>query len=631
MNYNRKYSLFHLKNYKDKHRQKYSAYSGETSNTVSNNTTVSNNSSCKSHGEQLNQVKSLTYANSSNPKKQIRPTKSLTNSLIKVIPNKEKTKRVLSQALSYTLPQNLVEKMFTPKEKLKLSSSVRKIISFAYRRKLIENRKWCCLIFSLALSFGLVANLALAYYETQNFDVETNDINTSDNPHLTRAILGIKITTTITTIFSVILSLYYHWNELQLYKFDNNLSYNTMVLSFDQPGYFVLVVVEILAILVHPLYVKDNGTNFYKTESLYFLMLLRIPLIFRYFIAINRLFYSAKVQTVANLNRFSIGKMSYENVRLIVRTNLEQRPVKILVVGVLTNWFSVAYLLFLAETRYNLNPKNIENLSGITNYLDSLWVAPVTFTTIGYGDFSPKSYWGRSFMIYLGLLGAICTSMLVAIMSDNLTMNRHEKMMYSTLNKSDRENELKHKAAILLQRIVRQKIRNKKTVIERPISFIQESIDIEKRRSILSIQDPNEITNQNHSKISEKRIPATVKNVNFKEALEIHHGDAGNSSSSNSGGTSNEQNSNNSSSDDIGIKAKGYCPVIYSKQVLEAIVDFSKIRRKIKFRENQDATRMVDLQISYNRLNDRVKIMENKLGSVENNLTEVLRILKKEN
>lgn len=341
-------------------------------------------------------------------------------------------------------------------------------------------------------------------------------------------------------------------------------------------------------------------------------MLLRIPYSLRIIIASNSFFHSAKVQTVANLNRFSIGKMSFENVRLIIRSSLTIRPVQILSLTVVCNWVIVAYLILLSELRYNLVPTYSDNLSAVLEYRDAVWLAPITFTTIGYGDFYPKSNFGRFFCIYLGLLGAMSTSMLIAILSENLTMNKRERMMYSTLNKNELCSQLQVKAAVVLQRLVRQTLLDKKKTIKRPNA---DELKLIAQNSIL----------ENRKDLSAKKRPSkTLKNFSFVASEEEDFGRP----TSLDGQATNTHSRNSKIShcyDEIAnmnpnTKAKGYCPIVYSTNILEAISDFSHLRRKLIFAEFSESMSnehiIMDLYEDVSKVNQKIDKIETRLEQI---------------
>ena len=62
-----------------------------------------------------------------------------------------------------------------------------------------------------------------------------------------------------------------------------------------------------------------------------------------------------------------------------------------------------------------------------------IWMVPITFTTIGYGDVYPKSMFGRIFAIWVGGSGIILSAVLVGLTTDKLTMTRREKLINKVL------------------------------------------------------------------------------------------------------------------------------------------------------------------------------------------------------
>lgn len=101
------------------------------------------------------------------------------------------------------------------------------------------------------LLYGVIAALALAYYELKYYDQTLDNIDTDTIQNI---VITIKASISFTTILSIALSLYYHHNELELFKFDNTLSCNKIWLFFHNQTQVAMIVLEILIILVHPLY-----------------------------------------------------------------------------------------------------------------------------------------------------------------------------------------------------------------------------------------------------------------------------------------------------------------------------------------------------------------------------------------
>lgn len=147
-------------------------------------------------------------------------------------------------------------------------------------------------------------------------------------------------------------------------------------------SYKIFILAEICIVSIHPIWIVGKDLNFIEYNYLYFLMLARLLYIFRIFIVNSRVFYSTKVETVASLNKISTGQLTYENIRLIVRSTMERYAGKVMMYVMCLNWVVVAWLIHLTESQYN-----IENNSskGVSKFIDALWLVPITFTTIGAG------------------------------------------------------------------------------------------------------------------------------------------------------------------------------------------------------------------------------------------------------
>ena len=128
---------------------------------------------------------------------------------------------------------------------------------------------------------------------------------------------------------------------------------------------------------------------------------------------------------------------------------------------VMINWLFVAWMIRLAEAQWNYKNGSTD---GVSAFLDTLWLVPITFTTIGYGDFYPRSYIGRLWCIWLALLGCVATAILVNIMTDTLGMTRRERLLFRVLNNDNLRNSLKEKAAIVLQRTWRAHKKGKRVL-----------------------------------------------------------------------------------------------------------------------------------------------------------------------
>ncbi|CAF1334374.1 unnamed protein product, partial [Rotaria sp. Silwood1] len=63
--------------------------------------------------------------------------------------------------------------------------------------------------------------------------------------------------------------------------------------------------------------------------------------------------------------------------------------------------------------------------------LNAMWCFIITFTTIGYGDFVPSTYCGRTIAAIIGLFGILASALLIAVLTQKLLLNRWEKYVHN--------------------------------------------------------------------------------------------------------------------------------------------------------------------------------------------------------
>lgn len=185
-----------------------------------------------------------------------------------------------------------------------------------------------------------------------------------------------RSTISISTFFTVFWTLVYHRYETQIHKFDNTLECTNGNISKK-----VWVLLEISVVLIHPPWRKGVTYFFLDFHHLYFTMILRIFYTFRVVMLHSHLFDSPKVQAIATLNKISIGALTNENIRLILRVLVGEYGGRVLVSMIVFNWFFIAWLIRLSESVYN---HQFGTSKGVHKYSDALWMSVITFTTIGY-------------------------------------------------------------------------------------------------------------------------------------------------------------------------------------------------------------------------------------------------------
>jgi len=468
-----------------------------------------------------------------------------------------------------------------------------KLLSFKYRQQLFRKRKWASIMSTVVSVYGLLIAFLIAEVEIRCLEGETGsslehqyacsvdeipgmESNTSHQAHqfcsgenstvkLRVLVDGcraygvldkLRWTLTASTIITLIFSIMYQYFEIRIFKFDNSLSPSVFLIQRDL---YCQIAIECLVIAIHPLWLHKQVLWFMDYQYLYFMMVFRLFYAMRIALLNSHMFDSTKVQSVATLNKINIGALTKENMRLIMRTFMGDYGGRIMGLTIMINWLFVAWMIRLAEAQWNYKNGSTD---GVSAFLDTLWLVPITFTTIGYGDFYPRSHIGRLWCIWLALLGCVATAILVNIMTDTLGMTRRERLLFRVLNNDNLRNSLKEKAAIVLQRTWRAHKKGKR-VLAKP-----------------TIVRSNESTNKD----LEDGIGQNLVNQD-----------------------------------------RAFCPVIYDAKILDAVTNFRKLRIRSMFSEDE-MTDVVDMGIQQSDLHKDIKLLDIKVCNMEEKLSKIDKI-----
>ena len=165
-------------------------------------------------------------------------------------------------------------------------------------------------------------------------------------------------------------------------------------------------------------------------------MFLRLYLICRCIMLHSKLYTDASSQSLGALNRIHF------NFKFIFKSLMTMHPeyvltvlmVCILVVG---SWMLRACEMYHDEVH--------------ANFLNSLWLIAITFLSVGYGDIVPNSYCGRGIAVLVGIFGAGCTALVVAVLARKLELSRAEKYVHNFVMDVELDKKFKAAAADILK------------------------------------------------------------------------------------------------------------------------------------------------------------------------------------
>lgn len=151
---------------------------------------------------------------------------------------------------------------------------------------------------------------------------------------------------------------------------------------------------------------------------------------------------------------------SYTSYMFAVRSIQLSKPIKFLGFALLYSCTILAYMLWICE-----EPLSSEKNKGLGNYPNALWMTIVTMTTVGYGEISPNTTFGKVTAVATALWGALLTALFVVTAEWVLGQSRIEQKCYDLLENLELKDALRESAVKILIKTYR--LNSSKTVRKR--------------------------------------------------------------------------------------------------------------------------------------------------------------------
>ena len=235
----------------------------------------------------------------------------------------------------------------------------------------------------------------------------------------------LKSFVSFSTAVLILLLLYYHYIEIEIFKVDNSVDDWRIAIS---PIRVLRILAELLICIIHPLPLDWNMKIYAISDSavkevrvsldvvLGVPMFARLYLLARLLLLHSRLFTDASSRSIGALNRITF------NARFVLKTLMTMCPGTVLMTFILTMFIIGSWILRICEAAHN---------PAYYNLLNSMWLISITFLAVGYGDFAPETYCGRTVAVFSGFMGAGCTALVVAVVARKLELTRSEKHVHN--------------------------------------------------------------------------------------------------------------------------------------------------------------------------------------------------------
>ncbi|XP_040276301.1 intermediate conductance calcium-activated potassium channel protein 4 [Bufo bufo] len=235
-----------------------------------------------------------------------------------------------------------------------------------------------------------------------------------------------KCTISISTIILLILIITFHVKEIKLFMTDNSLVHWRIAVNTKK---MVWILLEIMVCAIHPFPYAQRCNEMEvpnsEKQSLIFLsqadiflsilMFLRVYLLPRTVLLHSKVLANASYRSIGALNKI---KFQYQ---FVIKILMNTCPGRVLLILTISLWVVASWVLSVCE----------RDTQGTANLTSSMWLIPITFLTIGYGDMVPDTICGKMVCLVTGVMGVGCTALIVAVAAQKLEFTKAEKHVHN--------------------------------------------------------------------------------------------------------------------------------------------------------------------------------------------------------
>ncbi len=233
--------------------------------------------------------------------------------------------------------------------------------------------------------------------------------------------------------------------------------------------FVVEVPIETVIILANPLpfLIRKKEFNFteitvYETDIGYFdNEMLQLAAIFKVFIVLRALLTRSKYFTERAHRVCNIFNADH-SYRFVIRCIMRDRPFILSFA-----WLVIGVLYFGHAIRITEKPlKQATDRMDYSLYSNCIWAAFITMSTVGYGDFFPRTTRGRVVMIFCCLYGVVNLSLVVASVTQFLAMGRREEKAYILVQRIQMKKAIREHAGTIINYCSRFTLKKKTNLRE---------------------------------------------------------------------------------------------------------------------------------------------------------------------
>eukprot|EP01017_Pseudomicrothorax_dubius_P048783 TRINITY_DN8950_c0_g2_i5.p1 TRINITY_DN8950_c0_g2~~TRINITY_DN8950_c0_g2_i5.p1 ORF type:complete len:299 (-),score=27.85 TRINITY_DN8950_c0_g2_i5:58-954(-) len=221
---------------------------------------------------------------------------------------------------------------------------------------------------------------------------------------------------------------------------------------------------------------KDIEAEHTVNEVLNILQLGRVVIIFRVLLIFSHFFSSSSHRVWYLLFVYLYCSSMYgvePSYFFVIKSMMRSKPFQLVACAFGISIVIFGYAMRICERAVS----HTDPTYGLANFQNTLWNVIVTMTTVGYGDYSPVTNFGRLVAFLICMWGVFIVSLMVVTLENFLQMNSAELRTYSVIERIQMKRELRN----LAQRIIRQVIRMLIKTIKRKTLSISDAAELKRR------------------------------------------------------------------------------------------------------------------------------------------------------
>lgn len=322
------------------------------------------------------------------------------------------------------------------------------------------------ILITLNIIFSIIDNEISLYFsdsflkdlrktKDKNYVLTIFDLQSLETRSLTSFENFMRMLNALLSVFSSCLIVMHYNKKIKLEKIENKLSKYDSLYTSEHLKY--LLIDFFVCMIFYPPFINKVicgrvlGLIFvYNWNSIISIFVMsKIYFIFKIFKYFSRWMTDTAVAICNNHNVKS-------GIHFAIKSEMKKRPALILtsllIISIIFFSFSIRTFEYKVLDSENVFV-GVKGTNDLQNLLNCAWLIVVTMTTVGYGDFYPRTNLGRFIGVLACIVGLLILSLIIVFLGSVTDFSYEEKKAYSKLKKLFADDNVENKAANVIKSV----------------------------------------------------------------------------------------------------------------------------------------------------------------------------------